>query len=190
MMKGAAPRRLPVVLPPHLDELLSSWIGRHASFYAVPPLIMLRHCLPDVTSLRAADLHLSSDQEIRLASMFSTEPTVIRRMTFGNVMRSSHRLLAARSVQYCTNCSPGDAEPAPVLRSQLLGWRITCPLCGSQLRDAGRRELPSPFRQYHRAALRGEKLLGDETEHGLDLDIGNRNLRTSPDATDDLASAT
>jgi hypothetical protein len=31
----------------------------------------------------------------------------------------------------------------------------------------GGRELPSPLQQYHRAALRGEKLLGDEAEHGI-----------------------
>ena len=168
MMENAPPRQLPVRLPPHCDELLSSWIGRHAAFYAVPPLVMLRHCLPEASSLRAADLHLSSDQEIRLANMFATEPAVVRRMTFANVAQSSHRLLAARPAQYCTNCSPGGGEPAPILRSQLLGWRITCPLCGNQLRDAGGRELPSPFRQYHRAALRGEKLLDDDAERGVE----------------------
>nr|WP_234826534.1 hypothetical protein [Sinorhizobium meliloti] len=31
----------------HTDELLTSWINRHAAFYAVPPLSMLRHCLPE-----------------------------------------------------------------------------------------------------------------------------------------------
>src|SRR5690606_40000841 len=72
MMTKTAPRRLPVVLPPHPDELLSSWISRHASFYMVPPLIMLRHCLPEVSSLRSADLHLTGDQETRLANMFAT----------------------------------------------------------------------------------------------------------------------
>ena len=167
MIENTPPRQLPVRLPPVADELLSSWIGRHAAFYAVPPLVMLRHCLPEASSLRAADLHLSSDQEIRLASMFSTDPAVMRRMTFGNVAQSSHRLLAARPAQYCTNCSPDEAKPAPILRSQLLGWRITCPLCGSQLRDAGGRELPSPFGQYRVAALRGEKLLHDEAERGM-----------------------
>ena len=167
MMENMPPRQLPVRLPPVADELLSSWIGRHAAFYAVPPLVMLRHCLPEASSMRAADLHLSSDQEIRLASMFSADPAVTRRMTFGNVVQSSHRLLAARPAQYCTNCSLAGAEPAPILRSQLLGWRITCPLCGSQLREAGGRELPSPFRQYRVAALRGEKLLDEEAERGI-----------------------
>jgi hypothetical protein len=128
---------------------------------------MLRHCLPEASALRAADLHLSSDQEIRLANTFATEPTVMRRMTFANVAQSSHRLISARPTQVCTSCSVNGAEPAPILRSQLLGWRITCPLCGDMLRGAGGRELPSPFRQYCAAALRGEKLLDDEVERGI-----------------------
>lgn len=70
MTENTPARRLPVRLPPHSDELLSSWIGRHAAFYAVPPLVMLRHCLPEAPSLRAADLHLSSDQEARLANIW------------------------------------------------------------------------------------------------------------------------
>lgn len=69
--------------------------------------------------------------------------------------------------QVCTRCIPEHTEPAPILRSQLLGWRITCPLCGNQFRDADGREVPSPFQQYCVAALRGEKLLADEAERGL-----------------------
>jgi hypothetical protein len=167
MMQKAAPRRLPVILPRFADELLSSWITRHAAFYVVRPLAMLQHCLPEVPSLRAADLQLSGDQVIRAASTFYTEPVVVRRMTFTNVIQSSHRLIAARPVQRCTNCSPDHTGPAPILRSQLLGWRITCPLCGDLLRDACGRELPSPFRQYRDAALRGERLLDDEAERGI-----------------------
>jgi hypothetical protein len=52
----------------------------------------------------------------------------------------------------------------PLLRNQLLGWRITCPRCGDLLRDGDGREVPSPFRQYHSVAIRGEKLLDDEIE--------------------------
>jgi hypothetical protein len=160
-------RQLPVRLSPVADELLSSWIGRHAAFYSVPPLVMLRHCLPEASSLRAADLQLTGDQEIRLANMFATEPSATHQMTFANIAQSSHRLISARPTQVCTSCSPGHTEPQPIMRSQLLGWRITCPLCGDQFRDAGRREIPSPFRQYRSAALRGEKLLDDEVERGI-----------------------
>lgn len=161
------PRQLPVCFPPYPDELLSSWIGRHAAFYEVPPLVMLRHCLPDASSLRAADLQLNSDQQIRLANMYATEPTVVRRMTFTNVAQSSRRLIAARPTQICTSCSPGHTEPPLILRSQLPGWCITCPLCGNQFRDAGGREPPSPFRQYRSAALHGQVLLDDEAERDV-----------------------
>ncbi len=117
--------------------------------------------------MRAADLQLTGDQEIRLANMFATEPSAMHQMTFANIAQSSHRLISARPTQVCTSFSPGHTEPQPIMRSQLLGWRITCPLCRDQFRDAGRREIPSPFRQYRSAALRGEKLLDDEVERGI-----------------------
>lgn len=128
---------------------------------------MLRHCLPDASSLRGADLHLTREQEIRLAKIFATTLAVIRRMTFANVAQSSRRMIASRPTQICTKCCPVGAEPVPILRSQLLGWRITCPLCGNQLRDTGGCKHPSPFPQYRVAALRGEKLLDDEAERGI-----------------------
>jgi hypothetical protein len=164
MTENTPPRQLPVCLPPVADELLSSWIGRHAAFYAVPPLVMLRHCLPEFRSLRAADLHLSGDQEIRLARMFATKPAAVRRMTFTNVALPSRRMIDARPLQCCTNCSSGHAGLAPILRSQFLGWRITCPLCGDVLQ--GVNDGPSPFRQCLGVARRGEKLLDDEAWRG------------------------
>lgn len=167
MMQEAARRQLPVRLLPFTDELLSSWINRHADFYAVPPLVMLRHCLPEAHSLRAADLHLSDDQEIRLAKVFAIEPAVVRRMTFTNVARSSRRLIAVRPQQSCPNCSVRRTEPGPAFRSHLVGWRLTCPACGDLFRDTDGRELPSPFRQYRDAAIRGEQLLDDEAERGI-----------------------
>ncbi|PLU11111.1 hypothetical protein BMJ29_34975, partial [Sinorhizobium medicae] len=81
-------RQLPVRLAPHPNELLSSWIGRHAEFYAVRPLAMLRHGLPEASSLHAADRSLNGDQVIRLAGVFSIEPAVVRRITFSNVAPS------------------------------------------------------------------------------------------------------
>lgn len=161
------PLRLPVCLKPHDDELLSSWIGRHAEFYAVPSLVMLRHCLPEAASLRATDLNLNDDQQVRLAAIFAAEPADIRRMTFTDVWPPSHRFIAVRPLQCCTNCNPNHAAPVPVLRSQLLGWRITCARCGDPLRDTDAGEVPCPFRQYHSVAIRGEKLLDDEIERGV-----------------------
>jgi hypothetical protein len=119
------------------DELLSSWINRHAAFYAVPPLVMLRHCLPEARSLRAADLHLSSDQEIRLANMFATEPAVVRRMTFTNVAQSSHRLIAVRPVAGLHELQPGTCGTGANPAKPAAGLAHHVPCCGDQLRDAG-----------------------------------------------------
>jgi len=166
MNKGTIPRRLPVILPPQSDELLSSWISRHACFYAVPPLVMLQHCLSDAPSLREADLHLTDAQGIRIARMFATEPALVRRMTFTNVAQSLHRFIASRPTQSCFICSSDHMTPRPILRSQLLGWRFTCAVCGHLLRDDSGHKRPSPFKQYRGAALRGEKLLDDEAERG------------------------
>jgi hypothetical protein len=164
---GTSARQLPVTLAPHTDELLSSWISRHAEFYAVPPIVMLRHCLPETSSLRAVDRSLNGDQAIRLAAIFSAEPATVHRMALSNVAQSSRRLIAGRPLQSCSACHPGDHETRPVLRSQLFGWRITCPLCGGLLRHSGRHDRPSPFGRYHGTALIGERLLDDEAERGV-----------------------
>lgn len=164
---GEASRQLPVTFPPRTDELMSSWIGRHAEFYAVPPLAMLRHCLPEVSSLRAADLHLNEDQVFRVARVFSADTSTVRRATFANIAQSSRRLLAKEPVQLCSCCHLASHEPGPVLRSQLLGWRITCPLCDGPLRQMDKHVRPSPFARYHRTALIGERLLDDEAERDV-----------------------
>jgi hypothetical protein len=121
-------------LSPVADELLSSWINRHAAFYAVPPLVMLRRCLPDARSLRTADLHLTDIQADHFANMFAAEPDVVRDMTFANVPQSARRLIAARPLQFCPNAGLTTRIPCPILRSQLSGWRITCSLCGELFR--------------------------------------------------------
>jgi hypothetical protein len=127
---------------------------------------MLRHCLPEVPALRATDLDLSADQAVRLANIFSIEPAAVRSMALTKVAQSSRRLIGAKPLQSCLNCCPGHMDFRPILRSQLLGWRITCPLCGGLLRDERGREVTSPFRQYLQVALRGERLLDAEAERG------------------------
>jgi len=127
--------RLPVVLPPVTGELFSSWIARHAAFYGVPALTMLRHCLPEAVSLHIADRTLSRDQAGRLAEMFSVDAKSVRRMTFANVQSSAHRFIAKEPIQRCHSCDSGTSNPGPTVRSQLQGWRITCPHCGRPLQD-------------------------------------------------------
>jgi hypothetical protein len=166
MMRERLSRQLPVRLPPVINELLSSWLCRHASFYAVPSLVMLQHCLPEAISLRAADLDLSADQTDRLANMLSIEPSAVRAMTFTTVNRTSRRLIGAKPLQSCIHCAPAPSDCTPILRSQLLGWRLTCPLCRELLSDPDGFEVASPFLKYRQAALHGERLLDAEAECG------------------------
>lgn len=162
-----APRQLPVILTPCTDELLSSWIARHADFYGVPPLAMLRHCLPETPSLRAADLNLNDNQVLRLARMLCADPGTIRHTTFTNVAESSRCLIAKGAIQSCSACRVPEPEPRLVLRSQLLGWRITCTLCGASLAYPGAPGRRSAFGSYHAIALAGERLLHNEAERGV-----------------------
>lgn len=164
---GLSARQLPVSLAPYPDELLSSWIIRHAAFYAVPPLAMLQHCLPEIQSLRTADLDITESQVARIARMFSADPATVLRMTFSNITQSSRRLIASEPRQLCCSCSPITNELHPVLRSRFLGWRITCPLCGNLLQNADGGPQRSPFSRYHNSALIGEQLLADEAERGM-----------------------
>src|SRR5260370_39339715 len=86
---GGATKPLPVVLAPVTDELLSSWIARHAAFYGVVPLTMLRHGIPDASSLRAIDTTPTPEQANLLAHLFRCEPADIRRMTFADISKGA-----------------------------------------------------------------------------------------------------
>lgn len=129
---------------------------------------MLRHGLPDAVSLHIADRTLSRDQAGRLAEMFSMDAKIVRQMTFANVQRSAHRFISKEPIQRCSGCNSGVPDPEPILRSQLQGWRITCPHCGQPFQDSAQSDRCHPFDQYHAAALRAEKLLDDDAERGIE----------------------
>ena len=113
------------------------------------------------------DRTLSRDQASRLAEMFSMDAKVVRRMTFANVQRSAHRFISKEPLQRCSSCYLSPSDPEPILRSQLQGWRITCPHCSRPFQDLAQCDRGRPFDQYHAAALRGEKLLNDDAERGI-----------------------
>lgn len=169
-----AAKGLPIVLKPVEDELLSSWITRHAEFYCVSPLAMLRHCLSDAVSLRAADLRLNAEQATRIGHIFHSPPADIRRMTHADVPESAERLLAPKPIQICLACSQENARTgaaAARLKSSLEGWRITCPVCGSELVQLDARgepcplEDPVPFANIWGKGLRGQSLFENAIVH-------------------------
>jgi hypothetical protein len=162
-----AAKGLPVVLKPVEDELLSSWISRHAEYYRVSPLAMLKHGISDAVSLRAADLRLNAEQGIRLGHIFHLPPADIRRMTHADVPQNATRFLAPKPIQICLACAERNEQrdaAAAILRSSLEGWRITCPICGTKLVEAGLEKLQRPslsatlFAEIWDKALHGQQL--------------------------------
>ncbi len=134
-------RQLPVVLPPLPDELLSSWIGRHASFYGVTGGCLVRHYALDATSLRALDLKLTLYDQRKLAHLLRYDPYLIRNMTQSRGRSHPAWLIATmRPMQVCRRCSTHHgAETATRgarLRSWMEGWRLGCPVCGAPMVDA------------------------------------------------------
>lgn len=160
--------RLPVTLPPLPGELLSSWISHHANFYGVTPLTMLRHGLTEATSLRAIDLSLTKAQANRIAWMFGVSRKDVRDMSFADAPRAAHRFIAKSPMQRCVRCTHSGVGSPPVRRSELQGWRITCPHCRepdqAKTTSEGDRTL-APFRA---AARRGATLLNNHAERGVE----------------------
>jgi hypothetical protein len=133
-------RPLPVILPPLTDELLSSWINRHAAFIGVSGMRLLRHYRIDVPTVRDLDLELSRCDGSKLAEALRWSPQVLRNMTQSRGGRVRSGLLAIRQpTQICRPCavrhSANSVTRNARLRSWMEGWRITCPICGTELED-------------------------------------------------------
>ena len=161
-------RALPVTLPPLPGELLSSWISRHADFYGVTPLTMLRHGLPEAMSLRAIDLSLTKAQANRIAGMFDVNPKLVRGLSFADAPKAAHRFISKTPMQRCLRCTQTDVSPPPILRSELQGWRITCPHCRESYQDKTTSAGDWTLAPYRAAARRGETLLNNHAEHGAE----------------------
>jgi hypothetical protein len=139
-------RPLPVILPPLVDELLSSWINRHAAFLGVSGGRLLRHYTIEVPSVRDLDLSLSRRHAALIADILRCSPHFVRNMTQSHGGRVRSRLVAIRQTpQICRTCAHRHAADALTrgarLRSWMEGWRLTCPVCGAALED---------FRLYRR----------------------------------------
>ena len=80
----------------------------------------------------------------------------------------AHRFIAKIPVQACAHCSQTDPRSSPILRSDLQGWRITCPFCRQLYQDKASTDGAPAFTRYLVAARRGEKLLNDHAERGVE----------------------
>jgi hypothetical protein len=165
-----AHKPLPVVLPPMPDELLSSWLHRHATFYGVTEPMLISWVGLEVPRLRALDGRIGLGQVARLVEIFRCDPTAIIGMTHTSMSAEVTSLVGkGRAVQYCRPCCDRHQAAKAVdatLKSWVEGWRITCPVCGSSLSEAeGPRGSPdtirdtSPFAKLWNEAIVGEDIV-------------------------------
>lgn len=159
---------LPVTLPPLRGEVLSSCISRHANFYGVTPLTLLRHGLPKAMSLRAIDLSLTKVQANQIAEMLGVSSKLVRSLSFAGAPKVAHRFIAKSPMQRCVRCTQIDVSPQPILRSELQGWRITCPHCGEPYQYKTTRDGDQTQAPYRAAARLGETLLHKQAERGVE----------------------
>ena len=132
-------KSLPIVLREQPDELLSSWLARHARYYGVGRLRLLHHCRLSSPTLEALDQEISFGQQIMLAGYFHREPSEIAAMShvavkpeFHNLIRRSHPV---QWCQYCSKVAERSEGGSAIGKSWMQGWRITCRICGNRLVD-------------------------------------------------------
>jgi len=170
MLINAARRPLPVVLDPAPDELLSSWLHRHAAFYGLTEPMLISWLRLETKKLRSLDFRPGLGQIARIVDSFRTDPMDVVTMTHTALPIELAALVGrGKPIQFCRTCCErhrmADALGA-VLKSWLEAWRITCPICGSPLSEIERRRgggdtvrNTSPFGDHWDAAKIGEELV-------------------------------
>jgi TniQ len=161
---------LPVVLKPVLDELLSSWLGRHATYYGGTGPFFANWLMLGTSNLSTLDHRLGLLQVARLSEKLRCDPIALVGMTFVDKLEQSSDIICrGRVPQICRPCvdryTQENASEA-ISKHWRKAWRVTCPVCGSPLSDTiehhdNRESLrdTSPFGRLWSEALAGEELI-------------------------------
>jgi len=162
---------LPVVLKPARDELLSSWLARHARFYGVTsPFFAKWLGLGDIR-LSTLDHRIGLGQLARLAETFRCDPTALIDMTHIDKRdgRVGDLISRGRQPQICRPCADRyaqDGAEGAASKHWSKAWRITCPACGLAFTDTtehrGSRATlleTTPFEDLWSEAMAGEQIV-------------------------------
>jgi hypothetical protein len=163
-------RPLPVVLRPIPDELLSSWLARHAAYYSVSGPFFAKWLVLGTSNLRALDHRLGFAQIARMSEKLRCDPRALIAMTFiDSPVRSAELVCKGRMPQICRACADRHAREGTsgaVPRHWRLAWRVTCPACGAAFSDTNERPHSSetlrdtsPFSHLWSEALAGEAIV-------------------------------
>ena len=165
-----AHRPLPVILRPVVDELLSSWLVRHAAYYGVTGSFFAKWLMLGTRNLSALDHRLGLAQVARLSEKLRCDPITLIAMTFVDAPgRSAESICRGRAPQICRACADGHAREGAsgaVPKHWRKAWRVTCPACGAPLSDTNERPDAhetlldtSPFGRLWPEALAGEAII-------------------------------
>jgi TniQ len=165
-----AHRPLPVILRPVVDELLSSWLVRHAAYYGVTGSFFAKWLMLGTRNLSALDHRLGLAQVARLSEKLRCDPITLIAMTFVDAPgRSAELICRGRSPQICRACADRHAREGAsgaVPKHWRKAWRVTCPACGVPLSDTNERPDAhetlldtSPFGRLWPEALAGEAII-------------------------------
>jgi hypothetical protein len=162
---------LPVILKAARDELLSSWLARHARFYGVTgPFFAKWLGLGDIR-LTTLDHRLGLGQLARLTEKLRCDPTALIGMTHIDSRdgRVGDLISRGRQPQICHPCADRyaqDGVQGAVSKHWSKAWRITCPDCGAPFTDTnehrGSRATlleTTPFDDLWPEAIVGERLV-------------------------------
>ena len=165
-----ARRPLPVVLRPVADELLSSWLVRHAAYYGVTGSFFAEWLMLGTRNLSILDHRLGLAQVTRLSEKLRCDPVTLIAMTFVDAPgRSAELICRGRATQICRACADRHAREGAsgaVPKHWRKAWRVTCPVCSTPLSDTNERpdaretlRDTSPFGCLWSEALGGEAII-------------------------------
>ena len=165
-----APSALPVVLKPVADELLSSWLARHAAYYGVTGPFFAKWLMLGTRNLSVLDHRLGLAQIARLSEKLRCDPIALIAMTFVDTPAGSAELICRNRVpQICRPCADRHASEGAsgaVPKHWRKAWRVTCPACGAPFLDTNERpdsgetlRDTSPFGRLWPEAIAGETLI-------------------------------
>ena len=162
---------LPVVLKAARDELLSSWLARHARFYGVTGSFFAKWLGLGDVRLSALDYRLGLEQVARLTEKFRCDPVTLIDMTQINTLDGQVCSLISRGrpLQICYPCADRyahDGAEGAIPKHWSKAWRITCPACGLAFTDTtehrGSRATlleTTPFEDLWSEAVAGEQIV-------------------------------
>ena len=160
------PRALPLIAPPRVDELLSSWLTRIAQDYYIPPRRLLTHMGLSSPSVERLDLTLTFARAIAMSGFVRQPPDAIIAMTHTKLPADCQTLVRVKHPQQsCLSCAlqlKRDGAAGAVLKSWMQGWRVTCRACGGAMADVWSevdRAEPTASGQFGDNARAGEEII-------------------------------